>query len=479
MITLVTLFVAEAAVAAAAGLTPNEVPPAFAAPTAGAANDAPWWHSFDDPRLSAAVETGLARNYDLRVAAARVVAAEAASLRALSPLLPSVTADVSTRAGPLESLGFQFGGAPTGGSGAGGPPSASEPPSVFYNGSALLNARWQLDIWGQSYLALRATKLQEHAQNNDRRSVALALAAQIGTAYYDVVLAKRSLKVVQEQIDANARLLELIELRFERGDASGLDVLQQKQQYAARAAELPALRTQRRAAETRLMILLGASATERPPATTERLPPLPTVPNLGQPADLLYNRPDLQAAQQRWESAAAQASSASRVHLPTLSVDGNVGWQFFTTDETTDQTVWGAGVSLSLPLFSGFGDTAQVREADAGATQAENTLRQAFLEAVQEVEAAFTSDQETREQLHLRREQADAADAALEESEARYIAGLADYLTVLTALNAAQSAQLAVLQNEHSAVIARLQLHQSLGGPWSQQSLSASEGETP
>lgn len=428
----------------------------FVGPSEGTANDRPWWYAFDDPALTDAIDRALANNYDLEAAAARIVQAEARAMQALAPLLPSLTADGSLNGSRAAALGFQFGFG--GGDG----------PSVVYNGSATLNARWQLDIFGRSYLAYRAAELREEASVGNRDAVALSLANQVAAAYFDVVFSKNAIELIEEQIDANAKLLEILELRFERGDTAGLDVLQQKQQYASRAAELPPLRSQLEAAQQRLAVLLGDVPQDVPPKTAEALPPLPETPTLGKPNDLLENRPDLHAQLLQAEAANKQHSSAKRVHLPTLSANANWGYRYFRLDESSTTRDWGGGLSLSLPLFSGFGDVGQVKEARATAEDALNGLSQAYLVAVQEVETAAINEREVSKQLALLREASEAADAALEESKARYVNGLTNYIAVLTALTAAQTAERAVLQAERSAIAARLQLYQALGGPWTQ-----------
>ncbi|MEO1171303.1 MAG: TolC family protein [Myxococcota bacterium] len=462
---------------------PIEDSSSFAVDGVAGDNERPWWLAFDDPLLHRAIERALANNYDVRAAAERIVQAEATALQRLAPMLPSVTADASGNFSNASALGFQFGGL---GGGGGGGAVPTQDPLLVYNASAGLNARWNLDIWGQSYLAYRAATLQGRASEGDRNSVRFALAGQVAAAYYDVVLAKESIEVVEAQVESNRRLLELLELRFERGESTGLDVLQQKQQVAARAAEVPPLRSQLRASQQQLAILMGEAPSRTPPASVDSLPDLPPAPGLGTPAQLLENRPDLRASVLRSEAAAKNASSALRVHLPTLSVNGNFGWQWFRSNTTPDDPapgdppgldrsdtartdVWGAGVALSVPLFSGFGDVGQVREARASESEALASLTQAHLSAVSEVESAVISETETLEQLRLLREQSTAAEAALEESEARYIAGLADYLSVLTALSAAQSVQRQILQVERATLSARLQLYQSLGGAWTRE----------
>ncbi|MEM6734281.1 MAG: TolC family protein, partial [Myxococcota bacterium] len=172
----------------------------------GEANERPWWLAFDDPMLHDAISRALANNYDVKAAAERIIQAEATALQRLSPLLPRLTADASGSFSNASALGFQFGGFPGGGIGA----IPTREPTFVFNASAALNARWTLDIWGQSYLAYRAADLQAKANEGDRDAVSLALANQVAAAYFDVVLAKQSISVVEEQVEANSRLLELL-----------------------------------------------------------------------------------------------------------------------------------------------------------------------------------------------------------------------------------------------------------------------------
>ncbi|MEM6371075.1 MAG: TolC family protein [Myxococcota bacterium] len=428
-------------------------------PDKTANDDEEWWKLFGDPALTQAIEEGLGENRELRAAATRVQQARSTSLVTLAPYLPQVSADGTAQAAPFDSLGFQFGGGIA-------PQPGVDPPDVFYTGSALLNARWELDIWARGYLDFQAARLERLATEGDQASAAHLLSTAIGDTYFDVVVANELIDVVEEQIEANQSLLRLLEFRFERGDTTALDVLQQEQQLAARSAELPPLRVQLRLAQQRLLVLLGRSPTGPSIDTAPRLAKLPPQPSLGLPKDLLSNRPDLRAALDRMDSAKRRSGHALERFLPSLSINGSTGWQFFRAEETSTVFLWGAGATLSIPLFDGLNNVAQLQRSRAQELQAEENLAQAFLQAVQEVEAARTSEEGNLKQLHLLRKQEAAAGLALQESEIRYISGLGDYLAVLTALNAQHAAQRAALQAHRDSIDARIRLHEALAGPW-------------
>ncbi len=418
----------------------------------------PWWGDEGDEGLSSLLEEGVTGNHDLRAAWARVERARAGVQRATSALVPSITLDGTANLAPTDSLGFMFGG--------GGFFSSPDAPATYTSTTATVGARWQLDLWGRQILQRRASLLEEAAAAGDMEAQALALASRLANAYYDLVAARERVTIVERQIASNESLLEVTELRFRQGEATGLDVLQQRQQLAATSTFLPAARVQVRLAEQQLAVLVGRDPSSAQFQVVDHLPDLGTAPRVGRPEDLLRNRPDLRAALSRYEAASARVRSARRTFLPTLAVSGQAGNQALYMDEFNDQWYWGVGANVSVPLFTGGAQVAAIREARAAERTAYHALYQAFLRAVQEVETALAQESELRAQLEAFRTQVEAATLALDESRSRYIAGVASYQSVLTATNALQQAELNALQTHRQLLGARIQLHTALGGPW-------------
>ncbi|MBT7126095.1 MAG: hypothetical protein HN899_13115, partial [Gemmatimonadales bacterium] len=112
------------------------------AQTLGSLPSTPWWEELRDETLTELLQTAMAENGDLDAAVARMLQADAAADRARSILLPSVSLDGQATTGPLDGLGFQFGGIPRG---EGGSPTL---PSLYYTGSANARARYRLSSWG-------------------------------------------------------------------------------------------------------------------------------------------------------------------------------------------------------------------------------------------------------------------------------------------------------------------------------------------
>lgn len=419
-----------------------------------------WWESFRDGKLSALVERGLTDSYDIATAQSRVDEADAVIQQNLGPLLPSLTWDTSANMAPLDSLGFQFGGT-TGGSGGMGMP-MSDPPELYYTASSVLNLGVEIDLTGRNTLAYRASERDAEASRRDLQAQQVNLSAAIVSAYYDVITAQLQLELVREQVTTNEELLAITRLRFENGQANAVDVLQQQQQVEAAKILVPQAETQLRTFEQQLAVLVGQTPNNRFPVA-DRLPALPPAPAVGRPADLLDSRPDLRAARARVDAAEMREKSARRQFAPSLRLSAQGGTQGIYIEEWNTQWFWGAGATLSVPLYDGHQSVSRLRQSKAQTRTAENQLQASTLVAMREVEDALVREQQQGKAVEAYEATARAAQAAWKESRNRYAAGIGDYLTVLATLNASQQADLNVVTARRDLIATRIQLHQALG----------------
>lgn len=424
-------------------------------PAAPLAN-ADWWKRFGDPKLNGLVDKAMDDSYDIATAESRIEEAEAVITQNLSPLLPTLTWDSSVNLAPLDSLGFQFGGA------AGGMMMASDLPELYYTASSVLNLGIEVDLTGRNVLAYEASKRDARASQHDLDQQSVVLTASIVSAYYDLVTAKSQLEIVHEQVATNDALLELMELRFENGQANAVEVLQQRQQVASTKTLLPQAQTQLRTFEQQLAVLVGDAPGARHPVA-DALPELGAPPPVGTPVDLQHSRPDLRAASDRLEAAEKREKRARRQFAPSLRLSAQAGAQGIYIQEWNTQWFWGAGATLSVPLYSGQRTFGQLKQSKAQTRTASNQLSATTLVAMREVEDALVREQQQRDVVAAQIATAEAAQQAFDESLARYREGLSEYLPVLTSLTALQQAQLNVITAQRDLIAARIQLHRALG----------------
>lgn len=458
---LAALLALATLVTPAVAATPDDLAPSaearFSAGSSDAVPAAPWWRELGDEPLSAAVDAALAANLDLERLRAMLRQIEAARLQSLSALSPTVTGNARAQVAPLDSLGFGF-----------GLPLDPTAPKTYSQGSATLDAQWQVDLFGRNTAGFRASQRDANATEADLDDLSENIASLVANAYLDVVTARERVALVERQLQTNAELLEVLELRYERGDATSLDVLQQRQQLATTRAQLPSSRLLLQTTEQRLAVLLGRSPTDVVP-TSETLPEVVGEPKVGTPRDLVENRPDLRGAAERLDASRDRRWAAYATLMPTVGVSAQAGWQFIDRGESTDQTFWNAGASLSVPIFGGGRTWGGVQGARAAHDAQSAAYEGAVLVATQQVEAALAREVQQRATIEALEAQETAARQAFEAARDQYLQGVTPFLNVQSTLGRLQAAELGSLQGRRDMLSARIGLHEALGGPWTQE----------
>lgn len=433
--------------------------PAWATPSGEARVEGAWWVTFGDPGLTQIMGAALASNRDLRAAFARAEASHSQVQGSASALMPRVTFDANASVAPTASRGFQFGGIPT-------LPGQPEPPKTYTTGQAALNASWDVDLFLRNQQTLAASRHDARAADGDRDAAVLAFATRVAEGYFDVIASRLRVGIVEQQVAATTALLEIVELRYQAGDASAVDLLQQRQTAAQVRSQLPLAKANQKALEHQLAVALSLPPATQVPAVAPDLPGLPPLPDAGVPADLVLARPDLMAAEERIDAASSRRRNAVRQLLPTLRLTGAAGWQFFEETELKTQTFWNAGGSVSVPLFGGGRTLSGIQGARAQESAAVHAYTQLAANAVLEVENALVLESNRALQLEAVTEQRDAAEAALTEAREQYVRGVGSYLALLTSQNTHYAAELALLDSRRQLLSARVQLHDALGGSW-------------
>jgi len=432
---------------------PAPLPERFveASPEAGAATVEKWWTAFGDAELDRLVSAAILDNLDLRRAVARVRQAEAALDLASSAQLPTLQVQAGVSG---QRTVFDL-GAPIG--------VRSNENAGFNLGVA---AAYEVDLWGRVGHAVDAAELDFAASREDHKTLALSIAARISDAYLQMLGEQALLDLLELQEKSNAKLVELVELRFSQGLATALEVYQQRQQLAT-------LRSQRPLAEGRLAVfrhqialLLGRTPGTLELAQHSALPELPPAPRTGLPSEVLLARPDVQAAILRVTAADHRVGVAIAAQYPALNLGASTGFQSPSLLALFERWVWSLVANLVAPLFDGGKRSAEVRRTEAVVSELVTAYGQAMLTAIGEVEGALV--QEARQKDHVARllEQLALARQSYGEAELRYVNGLASYLDVLTALRSLQQSEQGLLQARRQQLAYRVQLQRALGGTW-------------
>jgi multidrug efflux system outer membrane protein len=403
-----------------------------------------WWESFEDPVLSDLIKQGLAGSFSLRGFVARIEQAEALSNQSGATLWPRLDLAAGADA--------EWDGEVT----------ASETRDREDSRSVGGLLRWELDLWRRLSSAHQARVLQQEARVEDWRDARLLLSAVIAERYFEIKEQQRQLEVLRAQIEINESLLKLTTLRYGQGQASIVDVLQQREQLDETKARVPEAEARWGALGYSLDALLGTvpgHVNRKWDTAISSPPPLPVV---GIPAKLLANRPDLRASRLRVMAIDYQVGEAVAAQFPSLRIGLGVDWR---GDPGFGNAIESVFADLAGPLFAGGERRAEVRRRKAEMDEALAGYAELFLSAIVEVESSLLLERKLNERLVLVGAQLQSAQRLLTEARNRYSQGLTDYLPVFTSLNIVQNLEREIVSARRDMLSARVGLYRALGGP--------------
>lgn len=412
--------------------------------------DLPWFEVFRDPVLRALVEEALANNRNLLAATTRVEQARDFAAVQRGELFPQAGYEAEAS----RESDAQF-GAPTPGSGT----------QNLYLG--VLNAAWELDVWGRIRRATEAARAEMLATEAFRRGVVLSLVTGVAQAYFELRELDLELAITERTVESFRETRDLFERQFRGGVTSKLDYLRGEAALAQAAASVPDLQRRIVAKENELSVLLGRAAgdVERGAVLTEQELP-PEIP-AGIPSQLLERRPDVIEAEQVLHAETARIGERFANFFPRIGLTAAAGRTSGELDSAlSGPSFWTLLGSAVGPIFT-FGRTWYGwRAAEAGAQAALEDYEQSVLIALQDVSNALTA----REKLALVRVEQERAVEALAESlhiaRIRYVGGLATYLEVLDAQQQLFPAELDLSRTRRDELIAVVALYRALGGGW-------------
>ncbi|MBU2362691.1 MAG: efflux transporter outer membrane subunit, partial [Alphaproteobacteria bacterium] len=414
---------------------------------AGTAVDAAWWRSFGDPALSQVVETALAHNTDLAVAAARVEEARAQYRLAEAQRLPNLSAGVG---GGRQRDVSPFGA-----------------PQVQTAGRGQFSVSYDTDLFGRLANASAAARAGLLATEAGRDSLRLAVAATAASGYVNLRALDARLAVLRDTLEARSESRRLTKRRSDTGYSPRLDYEQAEAEYRAAEQLMPVTEAAIARQENGLSVLLG----ENPRAIVRgrELAQIgaPPVPN-GLPADLLRRRPDLAQAEQQLVAADRSLDSARAAFLPNIQLTAAGGYVASTLLNDPIQT-YSLGGSLLAPILDGGRLRAQQGVVAARRDQAAQAYRKAALTAFREVEDALAAEQAARAQAVSLEAQRHALSEALLLATNRYKAGYSAYIEKLDAQRSLLAVELTLIQTRSDRLNALIALYQGVGGGWSPQ----------
>ena len=432
--------------------TPAVWPAAAAVSPVAQPVSAGWWQRFGSHELDGLIAEAMTANQDLAAAVARIDQARANARVSGAPLLPTVE-----------------------GSGSGSR-SYNDIDTVTQRSTGyqtVITTSYEIDIWGKNAAGLQAAEASVDANVYDRDAILLVLQTDVATTYFSILAFQDRLAIARNNLSAAQELLRLVEVQFEQGAASALDVARQKTAVASFGAQIPQLQQQILAAQTSLAILLGrAPGGDIVNATTLQSLALPAIAP-GQPSSLLERRPDIGRTEANLKSADADIGAARAAFYPSITLSASAGIEGVASGGASALASLVAG--LVQPIFTagrleGELDFTKARRIELAANYRQTVLT-AFKETIDALSAVNTSEA----RFGLLRSAAESAEEAYRLADLNYRSGAADFLTVLDAQRTLLASQDSVVQSELDRYAAAASLFKALGGGWQLPQIASTE----
>ena len=405
--------------------------------------DVKWFDLFKDNTLRGLITEALQANYDIRIAAQRVLQAEGQLASTRAGLFPQLDAQgAAARTGvnsPIESTAGAFG-----------------------------LASWEIDLFGKLRRATEASRAELLAVKENQKAVMQTLVAQVASGYFDLCEYDAELELVRESIKTRQESLTLVTARAEGGVGSLLDVDQAKTLVASAQATAFLLERGREQTENLINLLLGREPgpVARGTRLTEQTQP-PQVP-AGLPSTLLERRPDLRVAEQQLIAANARVGVAKAAFYPSINLTAAGGVQ--TSDLLGVISRAGGAYSMNgvvdLPIFDAGRRAGNYKTAKALREELLITYQRAINGAFHDVSDALVGYQKTKEYTSSLNVLAETLRDQSMLANARYVGGVTSYLEVLDTERQRLTAEQQLTQAQRDVLTSLVQLYKALGGGW-------------
>lgn len=412
-----------------------------------------WWKSFEDPNLNILEELAIKNNYDIRASLSRIEASRQMLKQAYSGYFPTVDVfagfDVNKDSGREDK------------------PYGHVPTSSFFNVGA--NVSWEIDLFGRIKQKAKSGKISVNISRLDYESLLVSLTAEVAQNYGALCMYHQQLLIANAHLKSQIEMFDIVKDRYKAGLISKLDVAQSENTVNSTKLKIPMLEAQQAVVKNSLAVLCGVSPGELDSLLDANVQPTLRIPEaIGQPADILRNRPDIAMAEQHIAATAEELGIAKKDYLPSLSINASVGTSSHDLKGLFGQHSLNFAVTpqLTWTLFEGLSRRANVAEKRALMEAQIETYNSSVLTALQEVDNAIVNYTAARKELTLYDNALATSREMLLLSIDRYKLGLANYSDVASSQVAYLSYQTSLLTSRNNCFNSLVALYKALGGGW-------------
>lgn len=419
-----------------------------------------WGDLIKDGTLKELMNTALVNNYDVLLAAEKILEAEAKYGISRAGLYPVITGEALNNSQRYSHNA----------------PVMSVPDLQHYT-QLDLNLAYEFDFWGKLRRTADAARADVLATQEARNTVLLTLVSDVASGYFQLRELDLELEISNETLKNRLESLRLVTAREKYGKATMLDVDQAKSLVLQVQTAITGIELKIGQQEDYLSFLLGKN-----PGQIPRGLPLPeqlanlTIPP-GIPSSLLYNRPDIRQAEQSLIAAGARVDAARDVFFPQITLTANDGTlsTYFSNLMKSESAIWQLLPQLVLPIFDGGKIKSNVRMTESQRRQAVISYMKTVKGAFRDVSDSLIGYQQQKIYVSQQKEYTDTSADQARLSNLRYIGGVTSYLEVLDSEQQYYDSEIQLAQANLAEIQYILKLYKALGGGWQQKPVGSND----
>lgn len=429
-----------------------------------------WWEIFNDATLNQLILKANKQSPTLKAARQRLLQARAFTQADEARLYPTITADSSVIRQKFSAANPNF------------PPGVPIKPFTLY--SASLGISYGLDVFGRARNVATAAQSREEGAEQLYRAARITLAGDIAESYYRLCGLRAEEALLIRTQELRQQTLTRTRSRYEIGDVSDKELAQMETAASAANADVLAMQQQVAVVEHALAILTGEPPSGFSVETPETLTAPPQIP-AGLPATLLERRPDIAQAEREMAATNAEIGFARGAFFPAVNLGASGGYQSSTSDQLLDWSsrTWllgpATGTLLSLPVFDGGRNSANLAAAKASYRAAVANYRAQILIAFKETEDALSGVRSSAGQAAAQDEAHAAATRADRIAGLQYENGIISSFERMDAERSLLEVQRALLRARADQFVSTITLIRALGGGWDTTSVEEPLEESP
>lgn len=428
--------------------------------------ESPWWAAFGSEDLDRAIQDALLANPTLAEAEAALQRATAELAVARGEALPQADAQAGARRVRINTVSFGFTGFP------------NRTVDLYSVG---LGVTYDLDLFGGGRRRIEAAGARAEAARQRADAAYLSLTGNVAMQMLRVAALRAEIAEVQAIIDADRRIIGMIQAAQAVGGATRRDLSATVAQLAEDEALLPPLERQLAAARHQVALLVGrAPAADRARDLDLRALTLPSRAPLTLPAELVRARPDILAAEADLHAATAALGVARANQFPNIRLSADFTQTALSPGDlfASSASGWNVSPGLTAPLFDGGRLKARQQAAEADLRIAEARYQQTVLRAfvqVSDVLAALASDEKGIESLGRA---IAAGESGLRDAEAAQRLGGGPSIDVTRAQRTLSRAKRAMAQIQGQRYLDLVELHVAIAADWREPQADGTAGQT-